>query len=210
MDQGLELANGSCMPWAELSNLFVELNQATGFNLLVVLSACYAGHFLSRLLTFEPAPFWMMLAPTETIDPAEILRGFRKFYSELISSRDIGKAMQSLSSVALEEGHWFAQNAEQWFERMTADYVKNHCNVRVARARVNSNYAKLKAEGHQMPMKEVKRHFKKANKDALLGTHFDKYFMTSAIPRNAFRFQLTKRRLTVKLEAMRSTGQYWI
>jgi hypothetical protein len=124
--RGLEFANGSNLAWAELSTGLVRLNEASGFNLVAVFSACYGGHFLGHLSSINPAPCYAMIAPTETVEPSEILAAFRTFYSVLFARRDVGVAIAALARQRLSKGWWFGQHAELWFEKVTIGYVQNH------------------------------------------------------------------------------------
>ena len=207
---GLEFANGSTISWTDLSSLLVELNKATRFNLVATFAACYGGHFLGELESTSPAPVYAMLAPTEAVDPAEILAGCRLFYSTLLKTREAGDAMDSLSNMKLSSGAWFAQHAERWFERVTIGYVENHCTRRAIRIRCNDLFHHLRREGNFFDMSEVKAMLRKANGDALLGHHFDTFFMTSSVPENSLRFQALRLKLEKEVDRLRATGRYII
>lgn len=207
---GLEFANGSTVAWSELSSLLVELNKATRFNLVATFAACYGGHFLGELESTNPAPVYAMLAPTEAVDPAEIFAGSRLFYSTLFHTREAGDAIDALSNMKLSSGEWFAQHAERWFERVTLGYVENYCTSRASRIRCRKLFHQLKREGHFLDMSEVKAKLREANRVALLGNHFDTFFMTDSVPENRLRFKALRMKMEQAVDRLRSTGRYII
>ena len=117
--EGLEFENGSLLTWSDLSAALVELNRATGLNLLAVFSACYGAYFLSRLSSVEPTPCYAMFAPTEEIDPAEILQTFRDFYRVLFESGDAGAAVGGALHGKDSSGQWLAQRADRLAEAIS-------------------------------------------------------------------------------------------
>lgn len=209
-ETGLEFANGSTISWNELSSILVELNTATRFNLVATFAACYGGHFLSEIDSTSPAPVYAMLAPTETVDPAEIFGGSRLFYATLFQTREAGEAIDALSNMQLSSGEWFAQHAERWFERVTLGYVENYCTHSATRARCNKLFHQLKREGRFLDMSEIKAKLREANRIALLGNHFDTFFMTAKVPENRLRFQALRLKMEQTVDRLRATGRYVI
>lgn len=208
--EGLEFANGSALAWAELSSLLVEMNRATRFNLVATFAACYGGHFIGQLSSEEPSPVYAMVAPTETVDPGEVLAGSRLFYATLFSKRDAGVAVDALVDQKLSSGTWFAQHAERWFERVTLGYVENYCNRRTARERSQRLYQKLKSEGTVISIGNVKRMLVQANRLTLLNQHFNAFFMVASIPENRHRFEALRSKMQHEIDRLRATGRYLI
>lgn len=207
---GLEFANGSTMPWHEVSRLLTKLNLATKFNLFAVFSACFGGYFLKQLSSVSAAPCYAMVAPTEAVDPAEILGPMRMFYSVLFRVRDAGEATEAMSKSRLSVGQWFSVHAEVWFERVTISYVKNHCNRKAVRVRTRRMYRELLAEGKRQSIGFLKRALLKANRAGLTDEHFKKYFMVHELPENAARFASAKRRVERRMAELRSTRRYLV
>lgn len=207
---GLEFANGSMLSWADLSNLLVNLNRATRFNLVAVFSACYGGHFLSQLDSIEPAPCCAMIAPTHVVNPSEIYACFGTFYKTLFEGRDAGLAVDAIVRMNLEEGKWFAQLAELWYERVVVEYIEKHCTNAEIKIRALGMLHRLISEGHSADISQLKRGLIQANRTALLGKFFECYFMTNTIPENTYRFRAVRSRIVNHLSQLQKTGKYGI
>jgi hypothetical protein len=205
---GLQFANGSEMSWRELAAVLADLNRATGFNLLVVVSACYGGHLLSELVCGHPAPCLALIGPTDEVSPADIMAGFMRFYRELFASLSASQAVAALRSVSLDSGEWFVEHAEAWYETLVIAYVKEHCNRSAVRERALKLRRQALRDGLDVPMKSFKYRLTQASRNDLLGALFDRYFMLDSYPEGGLRFCAVRRRLEVKLAALRRTGQY--
>jgi hypothetical protein len=209
-DVGLEFANGSVLSWSDLSNLLVDLNRATRFNLVAVFAACYGAHFLSRMSNIDPAPFYAMVAPTEGVLPSELLAGFRKFYSIMFSGMDAGVAVAAMIRTDLHVGQWFAEQAELWYERVAVGYIKAHCTRAEMKVRALRMHRKLRELGQDAAIGSVKRDLQRLNRENLLGKFFDRYFMTDAIPENMQRFHSVRRHMEARIVQLQKTGHYGI
>jgi hypothetical protein len=207
---GLEFQNGSLLPWSELSDLLVSLNKVTRFNLVAVFSACYGAHFLSQLDSIEPAPCYAMIAPTDAVRNYEILSGFRTFYSVLCSSEDAGVAVDAMMRLNLEEGEWFVQQAELWYERVAIGYVETHCTNAEMKRRALRMHRKLLSEGASAHLGELRRSLVQANRSNLIGKFFERYFMTDAVPDTLGRFSAVRTRIGQRLSELRRTGRYGV
>jgi hypothetical protein len=206
---GLEFANGSCMAWDDLAEVLNTLNIATSFNLLVVLAACYGGQLLGEITAIRPAPCWCVVAPTQTVDPSDILRGFRTYYATLLKTGDAGHAAQQLSSISVSSGEWFVQPAQTWFERLVVDYARTHYNRSAAKARARAMTAKLRSEGTNTSCDAMLEILRRQHRSDLTGKYFDTYFSTGRIPGSAERFSATRERVATRLQEMRATGRYF-
>lgn len=207
---GLEFENGSTLAWERVSEALRPLNIASRFNLLAVFSACFGAHFLGQMGVIEPAPCWCIVAPTEEVDPGEILAGFREFYTALLNDGDMGSAIKAIARCPLSKGVWLCQLAETWFEELVTGYVKVHCTEAAARARARVLHRKLKSEGQNKSVGSLLRILRVRNRESLLGEYFDKYFTTREVPENIQRFDNVKQRVKAELAALRSTGRYVI
>lgn len=208
--EGLEFANGSSLGWVELASILTELNIATEFNLLAVLSACFGGYLLGEISAITPAAFWCIVAPTLTIDPADAMRGFRIFYRTLFVTGDAGIAATQLVRTRLTEGEWFAQLAQLWFERLVLGYVETHCTPKAARTRATGLYRRLRANGQSASIGGLIRQLKQRNRSDLTGKYFDIFFCTERVPSAANRFAAVRERVHRKLATLRTSGRYVI
>lgn len=207
---GLEFANGSCIAWDDLAETLNVLNVATSFNLLIILAACYGGQLLGEITAIRPAPCWCVVAPTRTVDPADVLRGFRTYYATLLKTGDAGHAAKQLSEVPVSSGEWFVQPAQTWFERLVVDYAETHCNRSAAKNRARAMVAKLRSEGVNTSCDSMLENLRRQHRSDLTGKHFDTYFSTSLIPGSAERFSVTRERVAARLQELRATGRYFV
>lgn len=206
--EGLEFQNSSILRWEDIATALLPLNIASRFNLLAVFSACFGAHFLGQMGVINHAPCWCLVAPTETVDPGEILAGFRAFYSALFEYNDMGSAIKAISNHRPSQGYWLAEPAEIWFEKLITGYIETHCLESTARNRAKNMYRQLKIEGHHTGVGALLRLLRKQNREDLLGKYFERYFLTTQIPENIQRFQDVRQRTAKKLASLRSTGKY--
>jgi hypothetical protein len=199
LESGLEFENGSTLSWELVAAALLPLNVASKFNLLSVFSACFGAHFLGQMGAIEAAPCWCMIAPTETVDPGEILAGFRAFYSVLFRDRDMGSAVSAIAKCKLSRGRWLWEPAEVWFEKLITGYVEVHCNKSAARKRAKIIYRQLKEQGQQKGIGALLRILRAINRDSLLGHYFDTYFIIDQVPGNTRRFENLRQRVRTEL-----------
>lgn len=206
--EGLEFANGSMLSWHDLSEALVKLNKATRFNLMALFSACYGGHFLGQMGAIDPAPCWCMVAPSEAVDPAEIMAGFRVFYREFFFKLDAGIAVFELSKIPLSIGRWFGQTAELWFEVVVENYITTHCTPKALRVRAKELANSSVVVGAPISMSEAKKRIKLLNSKKVFIDHFNCYFMTEDLPENKMRFRRVLDHLESKYAKFKSSGVF--
>lgn len=206
--EGLGFENGSTLPWPEVASAILPLNRSSRFNLLAVFSACFGGHFLGQMGAIKPAPCWCVVAPTETVDPGEILNGFRVFYSCLLRDGDMGRAVDAISKCQLSQGYWLSEPAELWYEKLIVGYIETHCKNSVVRARAMKIYQKLQQKNQGESIDELISLIRNRNRESLINDYFNCYFMTAVIPQNLQRFNDVKLRIQHKLSKMRRSGKY--
>lgn len=96
---GLELADGSQMPWSRLSPLLASINLASGMNLFLWLACCYGGYFVLACRYSEIVPFACIIGPGDEIDPYKLLAFASAFYTELFRTLDITDALTIAGAV---------------------------------------------------------------------------------------------------------------
>jgi hypothetical protein len=68
---GIQLTDGSLMPWSRLKPLLVNINLASRMNLFLVMACCYGGYFAAECRYSEPVPFaWIVFTGPSTSLPA--------------------------------------------------------------------------------------------------------------------------------------------
>ncbi len=212
---GLEFENGSTISWDSLSEYLIPLNEATGFNLITVFSACYGAHFLQNMEVIKPAPCAFILAPTHEIYPDELIGGLRAFYNALFDTLDMMETVRKAYSQELQNGSWFAEFAATWYLNVVTGYVKHHCTRKECRKRVQALYAKLKAEGYTKGVDansigNLKRSLLNSNRTELTHRYFDRYFMLDRVPENRPKFEALKKAVEERLDELRATGKYLV
>jgi len=123
-DDGLELLNGDRIPWPLLCAILFPLNQMTGLNLFVCISACFGAFLLKEYMVFNPAPFFGLLSATEEQGPDELFRGFSAFYRVLIETLDGDKATAAVRENAPK---FYLTDVLGHFVRSYRAYLANYC-----------------------------------------------------------------------------------
>jgi len=101
--EGLGRRSEVVVRWEHLVPSLRRINTASGFNLLVGVSACYGANLVQALDVLEPCPVLALVGPHEMVGEDALLRGYSAFYRTLFSELDLDSAIDSL---ALAEG-WF-------------------------------------------------------------------------------------------------------
>jgi len=211
--EGLEFLNSSTLEWETLAEHLTMLNAATEFNLIAVLSACFGAHYLRSIGVIKPASCAFVLAPTDEIDPGELLNGFRAFYNNLFDTLNLLEAAKAAYAQKLQYGTWYAEFAAAWYLKVVTGYVETNCDKKASRERLQSLHARLKADGvtkHNSAnsIRELKRNLKRSNRERLIGDFFDVYFMIDRVPANRMKYAIVKHEIARRLDEMRATGRY--
>ncbi|CAN7459709.1 hypothetical protein [Caballeronia sp. LjRoot31] len=205
---GLIFENASELPWQDLAAMLSRLNDACQYNLFAVFAACFGAHFLGQINAFTTSPCFAIVAPTEFVFPDEIEAAFRQFYRDLFNGWDAALAVKKLRSRRLTQGHWFAETAERWFERVVMAYVETKCTRKEMKPRVRALYRRLLAEGNRQSIGRLKRWIKNRNQRAFLDEYFDRFFGTKKFPDNRQRFSGVHERMKRRLSDIWCKREY--
>lgn len=94
---GFVLASHELVTWEEFAIYCRRINVYLKNELMISLATCN-GIKLYKAVDFrEPAPFWGIVGPKRTAYNRDLLRDFSKFYDLLISTSDIGSAVETLN-----------------------------------------------------------------------------------------------------------------
>jgi hypothetical protein len=200
---GLVLANGDSIPWTELSPMLKALNIATNFNLLVFFAACNAFYFIEEMKAIKPSPVYALVAPSDELDPGEIMSGTRAYYRKLFESGDAGFALQELRAEQLSTGRWFGKTAEEWFEEVIVNYVGLNCSGKQMAERARVLYQSQRSL-NKKSVGKLKRELKQVHADpgAFVGKYFQECFCLKELPDNLLRFDSLKKRVEAKMKSL--------
>jgi hypothetical protein len=209
--EGLEFANGSTLPWELLAEHMRNINIASRFNLTAVFSACFGGYFLKEMNIIKAAPCYAIIAPQDEITPSDCLAVFRIFYRILMETLDMGEAIMKVSEKYFDQGRWFGQLAETWFEYIAMDYLEKQCSNKRARIRAEQIQKEILLSGKKPPsMKAMLEILRKQNSNAIIDGFFNTFYITREIPENKVRFYNVAKRMSSNLNKLRAQGKHII
>lgn len=203
--EGLGFSSGCTLPWGRVSELLVELNRATRFNLVSVFAACYGAYFAGQMWVHRPSPCFGLLAPEDQVAPDEIYGGFRRFYHELAITQDMGRAAASLAREKLTKGRWMNQTATVWLPKVLRATAEQHLsaaglNAMAARALARPEAQDLPPDLDLTALTEARA------RRYLTETAFNRFFMVDSIPENAERFRHVQERLIEEILPLVGAG----
>ncbi len=154
---GLECPDGGVIKWCEIAEAITPINQASGHNLIVVMSTCY-GYYLGQTLNIHsPAPFAILVAPNEEVKVAEIELPTENFYSDLAENLRLTDATdrhlsthQYLSSLGFFCRYWikaydrlYQSRQRSQFREDTLTYILElvpDASKKLARKKIRDNF----------------------------------------------------------------------
>jgi hypothetical protein len=178
--KGLVTANLDIVSWTEISKILCRINLATRFNLIVFVAACNGGFFLDEMKAIEPSPCYALMAPTDEVDPGEVMRAARDFYRLLLTTAHATRAIASLENQPLQQGRWFAKWAESWYREVVIEYIRTHCTPKALKQRAREMNKHIKAQGSYVEMKTLKRQLINSTRTDLTGKYFERFFVLKA------------------------------
>ncbi|WP_041653945.1 hypothetical protein [Achromobacter xylosoxidans] len=187
---GLAFADGSSLGWDDLAQSLGLLNEATRFNLVVCVAACFGGHFVGSIKPTAPAPCFALVGPTHTVLPDELLRSFRDFYRALLTTPTAPAALQALLAHRLTVGGFLTTSVEDWFFKLADAYLRNDCTPERLKERAEKIIEQLKRESKTVNS-EQQAEIEKIGETLAFGfldRRFSEFFMIEEIPENADRF----------------------
>lgn len=195
-EQGLCLPNGEILEWRPLAEVLSEINQSTGMNLLLVLGACKAAHFIQTLLPTKPSPVWALISPRVIIHEDKLLESFIVFYRELLDHRDGAVALRAMwktNQMGIADFGFYG--AKFLFSFVFSRYLTHCADDSEVRARANALMCRLVADYPELVdrrhaiVEDIERQIRDPSE------HFEKFkavfFMFQRFPRNKDRFDLS-------------------
>lgn len=189
---GLCFADGTTLDWDNLSLAILPINVETGFNLLVVFSACYGAYMLSQTNPEIRSPFWGLVGPTKRVPVPEVMSGFKTFYRFLISTGSLTEAKRELQTLKLPEGEWLVATAELFYEVTIRNFIKKHCSAAAIKKSTKIYIKNLKSGKASKCHGSPQKHVRKLIRESLCGPYFDKYFCIDIHPGSTTRFESSR------------------
>jgi hypothetical protein len=152
-EDNIMLASGELVTWQDMKIPLAEINEATRFNLIVCISACYGVCLAKALAINDRAPCLALLGPKEEMYPDDLLKDYTVFYENILrtDNSNMAKALKRLND-GLEEGNnakYLFINAGMVFEWVWIKYLRDHCSNENLNKRANEMLKKLKKETHK-------------------------------------------------------------
>lgn len=188
--EGIQLADGTMVPWALLKLKLEGINVESRCNMILVLGCCYGAFFGKESRLHERAAFGAFIAPTGSIDVGVLAPGLRAFYAELFTSLDITNAIGAMRSAAPEFGYMFF-TAYGLFRTIFAESIVDHGMGQGLHRRAEAMAERLQAErGYTLSVDEVAQRLKNGVPEAF--AQFRRtYFLIHEFPEHEDRFPLT-------------------
>lgn len=192
---GIELASGEHVRWADLKQPLTELNLLCRLNLIVVLAACDGAGLLEVIQPVDRAPAWAVIGPSRQVTAGEIEDAHSVFYRELLTKRDAARAWMAMNAtVRRGDSPFRIHRAERMFQEVMRGYFESLCTEQTLAERVErlvtQAAARAGASGswlrhfrvtateyisdHRARFEETKKHF----------------FFSDLCPENAARFRV--------------------
>lgn len=199
-DAGLYFSDNSFLSWLDFCNLVAPLNQATRFRLVVVIAACFGADLLSGVRLSSAAPCFAFIAPSDEVDPGEVMSIFRTLYRTMFNTLDANETFQAVDKVKLETGGVIIFTAQHWFDSLMSRYLSDNVTKRGVKEFAMRQYRSAKTAGVAADMAVLKRQFK-AGLPGIIRTYFESYFMVKEVPGSDARFESFWREVDGKVKA---------
>ncbi|MCR4326536.1 MAG: hypothetical protein NUV52_02695 [Candidatus Roizmanbacteria bacterium] len=187
-----------------------EINEATRFNLIVCISACYGGSLAKALGTNDRAPCWALVGPKEAMYPDDLLSDYTGFYEEIFKTQSGSVALKRLNKdLAGNDAKYFYTTAEWFFEMVWINYLRAYCTNETLNKRANEMLKKLrKGNLKYLPSRnEIKNDILRRHPDSFTNSK-EIFFMMDLFQENRDRFLVDYENILQKAhEAQRSASR---
>ncbi|MGZ8214579.1 MAG: hypothetical protein ACXWTP_08775 [Methylosarcina sp.] len=187
-EDGFQFADGSSADWVELKKPITDLNVATGLNLMITVAACTGGALAKVVSINDRAPFWGLIGPTKILTAGDLEKAYRALYLTLLSAKSPAKAVEAMDAVTTPGSFW-RTTAQDIFEKVWANYRKEHCSPEVLDVRAERMKAQLQQllSGTPPSTEKIKSDLVDYEPKAF-ERYRDTYFMCDIVPEHVARF----------------------
>lgn len=194
-NQGVGMASGEFVPWATLRPWLTEVNEATGLNLFVLLSACNGADLVQVVRPIERAAVLALIGPKRAMLPSELQGAFIAFYGTMFAATDATVAWKAMNDVIDPNKTTFAVFLAKFnFRYIMHNFLTTYCTEDALANRERRLEAEALQGGFPPDFIEAQRPAMKAYlRD--FQAHFDRtkthHFFIDRYPDNASRFPVT-------------------
>ena len=113
-----------------------------------------------------------------------------RYIGRFSSPLDANAALKALHEHRLDEGGFLTTTAEDWFFKLSDDYLRTHCTQERLKERAKNIVEELRREGKSLSAAVQARisHIGEELAFSFLDRRFPSFFMTDSIPENRERF----------------------
>jgi len=190
-DDGIELANGDSVKWAELKSVLTEINIASELNLMIVMGACHGAYLAKALNITDKALCWGILGPTEEAYPDDLLSSFREFYTELVKSLSLRSALEKLRECSNSRADYMLITAKGMSDQAVEAFRQSNCTEAAYRRRAKDiqHEPPLKGKKQELSIQDIVLRLKKEDPSYIKQCQY-KFFMCDLFPENTTRFKI--------------------
>jgi hypothetical protein len=116
------VATGEDVLWATVSQRMQAINVRLGNDLFVVSTACFSLQVALQASITEPCPYYVLVAPEETVTAGMLEDNVADFYREMFRRNDFMAAYQAYLAPTFKLFH-----SERLLFLALAKYIRNHC-----------------------------------------------------------------------------------
>lgn len=146
-EEGLELRDGTLVPWRQISGQFALINEACRMNLVVIAAMCSGWYLTGALMPSDRAPVFALVGPPGLLSAGEIEDATKRFYRALVARLDWNAAMAAMND-GRDFGEWTLRpaTAEVLFCRVFREYQAAMVGGESGNARINELVAAIVRE----------------------------------------------------------------
>jgi hypothetical protein len=189
-NSGLMLASKEVITWQEMKISLAGINEATRFNLIICISACYGGSLAKALETNDRSPCWALVGPKEDMYPEDLLKDYTGFYKEIFKTKSGSMALKRLNhSLTGNDAKYYFTTAEWFFELVWLNYLREYCSKENLNKRANEMLKKLRKKNlRYLPSRNEIKNDILGRHPELFAKSKETFFMMDLFQENCDRF----------------------
>lgn len=153
--------------WYELQQYLININKATGNNLIITMAACFGIHLIETVDANECAPFSILIGPDNSIDERLLLKCFMEFYTRFFHNSKLFQGYNNSNTILSESNckvRFQIFSSEIFFYNVFCKYINESCNPSSIKRRYNESKNSIEA-----------KRFRRANPNTNRRKHFSQF-----------------------------------